>query len=63
MDVGMKLWVFLLGGVAIVGAVWLLWSRFIGFPQHDPTASRPPDGDSGAGATDMSSHRHDAHHS
>lgn len=59
MDVGMKLWVFFLGGIAIVGAVWFLWSRFIGFPQHDPTVSRP-EGESSAGA-DMSSHGHDGH--
>ena len=39
MDVGMKLWVFLLGGSAIVGGGWLLWARFVGFPGHDPTAS------------------------
>jgi hypothetical protein len=57
MDVGMKLWIFLLGGIAIVGAVWFLWSRFIGFPQHDPTASRPPDGD--ASAIDLRAHSRD----
>jgi hypothetical protein len=36
MDVGMKLWVFLIGGSAIVGAGWLLWSRLVGFPSDDP---------------------------
>jgi hypothetical protein len=60
MDVGMKLWVFLLGGVTIVGVVWALWSRFIGFPEHDPTASRPPDGD--ASAIDPSAHGREEHH-
>jgi len=48
MDVGVKLWVFLLGGIAIVGAAWCVWSRLIGFPTHDPTSSRPPDGDPSA---------------
>jgi len=48
MNVGTKLWVFLLGGIAIVGAVWWAWSRLIGFPTHDPTSSPPPDGDPSA---------------
>jgi len=48
MDVGLKLWIFLFGSIAIVGVVWLLWSRLIGFPRHDPTASPSRDGDPSA---------------
>jgi hypothetical protein len=40
MSVGFKLWVFFLAGAAILGAVWFLWSRLVGFPRHDPTTSR-----------------------
>ncbi len=34
MSDGVKLWVFFLGGAAILGAVWFLWSRLFGFPQQ-----------------------------
>jgi hypothetical protein len=53
MDVGLKLWVFLLGGVAILGIAWVLWSRFIGFPQHEPTVSPADEAD------ETSAHRRD----
>jgi hypothetical protein len=43
MSVGLKLWVFFLGGAAILGLAWFLWARLIGFPRHDPTVSAPPD--------------------
>ena len=43
MSVGLKLWVFFLGGAAILGVVCFLWSRLVGFPRHDPTASTLPD--------------------
>ena len=62
MDVGLKLWIFLLGGVAIVGAGWLVWSRVVGFPSHDPTASPSRGGPDGSGS-DMSPHHRDDHHS
>ena len=45
MDVGAELWIFFFGGVAITGAGWLLWVRFIGMPRHDPTSSPAPPGD------------------
>jgi hypothetical protein len=45
METGLKLWVFLLASIAVVGTVWVLWSRFIGMPHDDPTGSRPPDPD------------------
>jgi hypothetical protein len=61
MDVGLKLWIFLLGGVAIVGMGWLLWSRIVGFPSDDPTASRPRHEGDGS-AIDMSPHDRDGHH-
>jgi hypothetical protein len=48
MDVGAKLWIFFLGGVLLVGAGWLLWARFIGFPTHDPTRSPSQPGDPSA---------------
>jgi hypothetical protein len=62
MDVGLKLWIFLLGGIALVGAGWLLWSRLVGFPTHDPTAS-PSRGDPDGSAIDVRPHDRDGHHS
>ena len=61
MDVGLKLWIFLLGGIAIVGAGWLLWSRVVGFPGHDPTTSSSR-GDPDGSGIDMSQHDRDGHH-
>ena len=45
MDVGLKLWILLLGGVVLLGGIWLLWSRFVGLPTHDPTSSPSQLGD------------------
>jgi hypothetical protein len=45
MDVGAKLGILFLASVALVGAIWLLWARFIGFPSHDPTSSPSQLGD------------------
>jgi len=61
MDVGLKLWIFLFGGSAIVGAGWLLWSRVVGFPGHDPTSSSRHNAD--GSALDMSPHDRDGHRS
>ena len=62
MDVGLKLWTFLLGGIAIVGAGWLLWSRVVGFPGDDPTTS-PSRHEADGSAIDTSPHHRDGHHS
>jgi hypothetical protein len=59
MDVGMKLWVFLFGGSAIVGAGWLLWSRVVGFPSRGPTTSRD---DTDGRGSDMSPREGGGHH-